>query len=378
MKQKRYLFEAVNTALTKKMAFIGGPRQVGKTTFALQFLKPSSIKNPSYMNWDSMEDKNLILKSQFRLQNEILVFDEIHKYRLWRNLIKGLYDKHHEDNKFIVTGSARLDYFRKGGDSLLGRYRYFRMHPFSITEMSAKPKASDLEQLLKFGGFPEPLFEANENMHRIWQRERTQRVVLEDLRDLQNIKETSALLMLAETLPSRVGSPLSLNNLAQDIQTSQPSINNWIEILSHLYYCFRIAPYGAPKLRAVKKLQKVYMWDWSQIENPGARFENLVASHLLKYCHYIEDTQGYEMSLRYLRDTDSREIDFVVLKNNKPIFAVECKTGDKQLSPHIKYFKERTNIPAFYQVHTKTADYGSEKTGRVMPFLNFCSYIGIP
>ncbi len=378
MKKLRYISTDVSQALQKKMVFIGGPRQVGKTTLALQFLDPSSPKNPGYLNWDRNSDKSLILRDQLPLaRNDLIIFDEIHKYRKWRNLLKGLYDKHHEDHKFLVTGSARLDYFRKGGDSLLGRYRYFRLHPFSLSELNREPKRSDLELLLKFGGFPETLFAQNENEHRIWQRERMVKVASEDIRDLENFKDISMLLLLAELLPGKVGSPLSLKSLKEDLQVSQPTIHRWVEALSHLYYCFTISPFGSSKIRAVKKLQKLYMWDWSQVESPGLRFENLVASHLLKYCHYIEDTQGYTMELRYLRDTDLREIDFVVLKNKKPIFAVECKTGDKSLSPHISYFRERTNIPEFYQVHMGQKDFGTNSSGRVLPFTQFCKELGL-
>ncbi|MCC7460500.1 MAG: AAA family ATPase, partial [Proteobacteria bacterium] len=145
------------------MVFVGGPRQVGKTTLALGFLNPSSVKNPAYLNWDRSTDKSLILKNEFSWSGKLLIFDEIHKYKNWRNLIKGLFDKHKEDHRFIVTGSARLDYFRKGGDSLLGRYRYLRLHPFSVSELSKTPKKSDMELLLKFGGFPEPLFSGSES-----------------------------------------------------------------------------------------------------------------------------------------------------------------------------------------------------------------------
>ncbi|MCO5113701.1 MAG: ATP-binding protein [Bdellovibrionaceae bacterium] len=378
MKTKRYLSPHIQSALNKKMVFIGGPRQVGKTTLSLAFVSPSTVKNKSYLNWDDTLDKSLILKNQLPLQEKILIFDEIHKYRKWRNLLKGLYDKHKEDHRFIVTGSAKLDYFRKGGDSLLGRYRYFRLHPFSALEYKKNPSPKDLENLLQFGGFPEPLFAKNENEHRIWQKDRMQKVVYEDLNDLENVKDTSLLLLLAELLPSRVGSPLSLKSLEEDLQVSQPTIKRWLEILSHLYYCFSIAPYGAKKIRAVKKLQKYYLWDWSQVDERGFRFENLVASQLLKFCHYIEDTEGYNMELRYLRDTDGREIDFVVLKNKKPIFAVECKTGEKKLSTHIQYFKERTDIPAFYQVHLGTQDYGSAPNGRVLPFIQFCKELKMP
>lgn len=378
MTKSRYLFLPIEKSLSKKMVFIGGPRQVGKTTLSLLFLKPTSVRNPQYLNWDRVSDKSLILKDQLPLEGKVLVLDEIHKYKNWRSLIKGLYDKYHEDHQIIVTGSARLDYFRKGGDSLLGRYRYFRLHPFSILELSKKPTSADLERLLKFGGFPEPLFSMDENEHRLWQKERMVKVISEDLRDLESVKDNSLLLLLAEIITSKVGSPLSLKSLEEDLQVSQPTIGRWINILNLLYYTYTIAPYGAPKIRAVKKLQKIYMWDWSQVDEPGFRFENLVASHLLKYCHHLEDIEGHTMELRYLRDTDGREIDFVVIKNKKPIFAVECKTGDKQLSPHIHYFKERTNIPLFYQVHLKEKDFGAASSGRVLPFIKFCTEIGIP
>ena len=376
MKLLRYLKPALDQALSKKMIFIGGPRQVGKTTLSLDFLKSKSIKDSGYLNWDRVSDKALILKDQFPLESSIIIFDEIHKYKNWRNLLKGLYDKYHEDHKFIVTGSARLDYFRKGGDSLLGRYRYFRLHPFSITEYKAKPTPKDLDDLMKFSGFPESLFAKNEDEHRIWQRERTVRIIQEDLRDLENVKEISQLLLLAEILPERVGSPLSLKALSEDLAVSQPTVARWLQILSNLYFCYTIAPFGGPKIRAVKKLAKLYLWDWSAVPPGGFRFENLVAGHLLRYCHYIEDTQGHVMELRYLRDTDQREIDFVVLKNKQPLFAVECKSGERSLSRHISYFKERTKIPRFYQVHLGERDYGSDSTGRVMPFIKFYQLLG--
>lgn len=376
-KIKRYLAAPVKQTLEKKMAFIGGPRQVGKTTFALNFLKPSTVKNASYLNWDRASDKSLILKDQINLNSEVIVFDEIHKYKKWRTLIKGLYDKYHEDHTFIVTGSARLDHFRRGGDSLLGRYRYFRLHPLTLNELNKSPSKGDLDSLLKFGGFPEPFFSQNEREHRLWQKERTERVIQEDLRDLESVKDISLLLLLAEILPTKVGSPLSLKSLEEDLQVSQPTVARWAGLLSLLYYNYSISPFGSQKIRSVKKLQKHYMWDWSLVVDPGFRFENLVASHLLKYCHFLEDTEGFKMELKYLRDTDGREIDFVVEKDKRPIFAVECKTGEKQLSKSIAYFRERTPIPAFYQVHLGTKDFGEAKTGRVLPFLKFCKEVGM-
>lgn len=360
------------------MVFIGGPRQVGKTTLALQYLKSPAEKNPAYLNWDRLSDRKAILQDRIPLSEPLLIFDEIHKYRYWRTLIKGLYDNYKSETRFIVTGSARLDYFRKGGDSLLGRYHYYRLHPFSLRELSKRPSADDMRTLLKYGGFPEPLFRAEEDFHRRWQRERIQRVVYEDLRDLETVKEISLIELLVESLPDRIGSPLSLKSLAEDLQVSQPTVARWIEILDRLYMTFRISPFGSPRIRAVKKEQKIYFWDWAQVEDPGARFENFVASQLLKYCHFQEDTKGYRMELRYLRDTDKREIDFVVLRDRKPIFAVECKSGEKSLSPHISYFRERTPIPRFYQVHMGRKDYGSDSTGRVLPFVKFCEELEMP
>lgn len=375
--ENRYLNEHIIKTLEKKMVFIGGPRQVGKTTLSLQILKPAKTTNPNYLNWDNNTDKSLILKNQIPFSGKITVLDEIHKYRLWRNLLKGLYDKFHTEHKFIVTGSARLDYYRRGGDSLLGRYRYFRLHPFTLPEYSSNYNQKDLDTLLKFGGFPEPLFEKNEDNHRIWIRDRMAKVVLEDLRDLENVKDVTLALLLAEILPSKVGSPLSIKSMVEDLQVSMPTIKRWLQLLEWMYYSYSVPPFGSAKVRAVKKLQKVYLWDWSQVEDPGARFENMVAGHLLKYCHYIEDTQGYAMQLCYLKDTDGREIDFVVLKNKKPIFAVECKTGEKNISKHIKYFQERTNIPAFYQVHMGDKTWGMPQTGRVLPFRDFCKQLGL-
>lgn len=370
MKRSRYLRSSIDQIIQKKMVFIGGPRQVGKTTLSLSYLTPPSAKNPQYLNWDNPTDQKIILKNEISFSSKVCVFDEIHKYKKWRSLIKGIYDKNFEDHQFIVTGSARLDHFRKGGDSLLGRYRYFRLHPFTVSELNAS--STEIQALLQFGGFPEPYFSQNTKEHKLWLNERSYRLVRDDIKDLTAIKETSLIALLIELLPSRVGSLLSLNSLSEDLQVSQPSINRWLTELEHLYYCYRISPYGSTKIRAIKKNQKLYLWDWSEVSNPGARFENMVAGHLLKMCHFLEDTEGDKFELRYLRDTDGHEVDFVVLKNKKALFAVECKTGESSVSKSINYFKERLDIPEYYQVHLGTKDFGSSKNGRVLPFKTFC------
>ena len=374
---RRYIKNPVDEDLKRKMVFVGGPRQVGKTTVALTFLSEPNEKHPAYLNWDDILIRSALLRGELPPNQKIIVLDEIHKFARWRNLVKGLYDTRKSEVSFIITGSARLDYYSKGGDSLQGRYHYYRLHPFSLREFNADPSKNDVQRLLKFGGFPEPFLRAEEKFWRRWQRERLQRVIYEDIRDLENIKEISLLELLAEELPNRVGAPLSVKNLKELLQVAHETVERWLKIFERMYYCYRIPPYGSPKVRAVKKEQKLYLWDWSIVPDPGQRFENFVASQLLKYCHLMEDTEGFRMDLRFLRDTDRREIDFVVLKEGQPIFAVECKSGEKNINPSLFYFMERTPIARFYQVHDGSKDY--EKKGvRVLPVQTFCTELELP
>lgn len=376
--RSRSLEPVIRSTLETKMVFLGGPRQVGKTTLALALIGHGADEgHPAYFNWDDPRAAGRIRRVELPPGEPLLVFDEIHKFARWRSLVKGIWDTEKSRRQILVTGSARLDYYRKGGDSLANRYRHFRLHPFSLRELARRPARSDLESLLRFGGFPEPLFGQDERAHRIWQRDRVGRVVREDLRDLEQVREISLVEQLVELLPARVGSPLSINSLREDLEVDHKTVERWLTILENLYLCFRIAPYGPPRIRAVKKSQKLYLWDWSMVPEAGPRLENLVASQLLKYCHDIEDREGHRMELRFLRDTDRREVDFVVLKDRKPLFAVECKTGERSVSPAIPYFAERTPIPRFYQVHLGEQHY---ETGAatVIPFARFCEELDLP
>lgn len=374
----RYLSSHILDDLKEKMVFLGGPRQVGKTTLSLQFLDPCSEQNPAYLNWDNPGVHKYLRTGELPIDQGVLILDEIHKYSKWRNWVKGIYDTHKSKLKILVTGSARLDYYRRGGDSLQGRYHYYRLHPFSLLELSSHPQKSHLDQLLKFGGFPEPLFKADETTWRRWQNERLTRVIHEDLISLESVKMIDQIKLMAGALPERVGAPLSVKNLAQDLEVAFATVENWITILENLYYCYRIKPFGVKGLRAAKKEKKLYLWDWSLCENAGARFENLVASQLLKFCHFQQDTQGYAMELLFLRDSQKREIDFVVVKDKKPLFAVECKTGEKALSPHIAYFAPRTNIPQFYQVHLGVKhSFVKAANAQIIPFLKFVQELGV-
>ena len=360
--------------LTNKMVFLGGPRQVGKTTLAQALLGDYHDEHPGYFNWDNPQHRRNILQQQWPLKQKLLVFDEIHKFKYWRNLTKGYYDSLKSTHQFLITGSARLDYYRKGGDSLLGRYYYHRLHPLSLPELG---DVQALPHLIHFGGFPEPYLKASKRQLRRWHLQRKERIIYSDIRDLEHVREISMIDLLVDALPQRVGSPLSRKALAEDIQVDQKTIESWLQILERVYYCFRIAPYGATRIRAVKKEQKLYLWDWSEHQDAGKRWENFVASHLLKYCHHIEDFEGERMELRYLRDTDRREVDFVVLRGGVPLFALECKCHEQQLSPHLKYFAMRTSIPRFYQVHQGNTEREIAANIVVLPFADFCEREGL-
>lgn len=373
MTYQRYLAPMVAKDLKEKVVLIGGPRQVGKTTLALQYLAPPTKTNENYLSWDSLNDREKIRQFQFS-EHKTVVFDEIHKFKSWRNLVKSFYDKLYPEKNLIVTGSAKLDFYKRGGDSMLGRYYYYRLHPLSLHEIGYS--SADLSDLLKFGGFPEPLQKQSSRFLKRWQNEVIEKIVREDVNDLEDIKDLSSMELLSMTLPSRVGSPLSVNSLREDLNASFDSVERWIQILERLFLVYRILPFGAPRIRAVKKARKLYFWNWAFVDDEGARWENLVASHLLKYCDFQRDVFGEKMELRFLRDIDGREIDFVLLQNGKPKMAVECKSGERNSTPWAGYFRNRTAIPEFYQVHRGTRDYGhAMKNNRVIPFTKFCAEV---
>lgn len=376
--ERRYLMPFILKDLAKKMVFLSGPRQVGKTTLALRLLGGDE-SHPAYFNWDNPGDQQRFLNQEFPAAQKLLIFDEIHKYARWRNYLKGLYDKTRSTRQYLVTGSARLDLFRRGGDALTGRYHFYHLHPLSLAEVDPLFHPEAVQSLLRFGGFPEPFFEQSDQNHRRWQLERHQQVLREDLRDLERVMEISLISLLADRLPALVGSPLSLNALREDLQVAHGTVRHWLAILERLYVFFRISPFGAPRIRAVKKEQKAYLWDWSAVLETGPRFENMVACQLLKYCHFVENTEGHRMELRYIRDTDKREIDFLVLKDGRPVFAVECQVKEDPLPPSLFYFAERLKIPKFYLVHLGTKDYAQATIPlRVLPFHIFVKEMELP
>ncbi|BDQ03150.1 ATP-binding protein [Ignavibacterium sp.] len=364
MQIDRYLSRNILTDLKNKMVFVGGARQVGKTTLAKE-LVAKKFDTSFYYNWDYTPDRKKIISNELPGESSLLIFDEIHKYKKWKNLIKGIYDTYKTKYKIIVTGSARLNIFRKGGDSLLGRYHYYTLHPFSLAELENihnefKPfeglqfktsfYKSGFEKLFTFGGFPEPLLSQDSKVLRRWHNEKSERLFREDIRDIENLRDINSMMLLRDILPSRAASPISINNLSEDLEVSHRAITNWLNVLEAFYYSFRVYPFTSRKIRSIKKECKLYLIDWSEVENEGAKFENLIASHLLKFVHYLYESEGYKTNLFYLRNVDKKEVDFLVTIDNKPWFSVETKLNDKTPSPNIFYFKERLKIPFNYQV----------------------------
>ena len=360
----RYLAAALRADLARKMAFVAGPRQVGKTTLALGL--PGA--RGAYLNWDVAQHRDRILRGELPA-GRLWILDEIHKYRRWRNYLKGLYDGRPPGQRILVTGSGRLDLYRFGGDSLQGRYHLLRLHPFSAAELGMS-RPAQLADLLRLGGFPEPFLGGSETQARRWSREHRSLLVREEIAALERIQDLGHLELLMLRLPELVGSPLSVNALREDLQVSHKAVESWIGALERLYAVFRLPPFGAPRIRAVKKERKHYHLDWTVVPDEGARFENLVACHLLKWVHFEQDTKGRDLELRYFRDVAGREVDFVVVEGRQPRLLVECKWGDAAVDASLRYLKARFPRADAWQISASgTKDYQAPDGVRVAPAL---------
>ncbi len=337
----RYIETYIKNDLKKKMVFIGGPRQCGKTTLAQSVLK--DYGSGRYFNWDSDADRKAILKQQWGHDDRLLVFDELHKFARWKNWIKGLYDTQKTIHQFLVTGSARLDAYRRGGDSLLGRYHYWRLHPFTLSELPKGITAAEaFKRLMVLGGFPEPFLDGSETQARRWRQERFDRVIRDDIRDLENVKDIQTIALLVDLLRTRVGGIIAVSSLAQDLQVAPATITHWLEILERMYIIFIVKAHAGNLARTIQKPIKVYFYDNADVEgDEGARFENLVATHLLKQLQFFQDRDGYRYELRYIRDREKREVDFVILKDRHVDEIIEAKWADQTFSSSLYYFAEK-------------------------------------
>ncbi len=357
----------------RQMLFLMGPRQFGKTTTSRE--SATSFDENLYLNWDNQEHRALVLAGpaavagrmqleRLREKTPLLILDEIHRYGRWKNFLKGLFDSYPEKVKILVTGSARLDIFKAGGDSLMGRYFPYRMHPLSVAELVdtgiredpilCQPRRMDdgaFEALVRFGGFPEPFLRQEQRFSNRWRRLRSQQLFKEDLRDLTRINELDVVESLAEILRRRSGQLTSYSSLARSVNASVDSIRRWLTTLGFLYYCFAVRPWSRNIARALRKEPKYYLWDWSTVEDSGQRAENLVASALLKAVHFWTDQGLGEFGLYFVRDKQKREVDFVVTREDRPWFLVEVKSsGAASLSPQLAYFQRQSGAAHAFQV----------------------------
>jgi predicted AAA+ superfamily ATPase len=350
------------------MAFVTGPRQVGKTTVCRDL-----GSERWYLNWDDQDDREVILAGPgavadrlglSRLQKDppVVVFDELHKYRRWRTFLKGFYDRHQERVRIVVTGSARFDVFRQGGDSLMGRYLRYRLHPLSVGELvhpgerdieilpPRQPADADWEALLMHGGFPEPFVHADGRFSRRWQGLRSELLIRQDVRDLTRIQELDQLEMLVRLLAGRSGAQVNYTALSNQVRTSVDTMRRWIGSLCQLHHGFLIRPWFRNVARSLRKEPKWYLRDWSMIEDPGSRAETMIACHLKKAVESWEDAGFGSYALHYLRDKEKREVDFLVVRNSEPWFLVEVKRKQGELHPALTYFRGVLGAPHTFQV----------------------------
>ncbi len=352
----------------RQMAFIIGPRQVGKTTTCRSHAT-------AYLNWDNLDDREVILAGPAKLAEKlrldklrevppVALFDELHKHPRWKQLLKGFFDTYADRVTIVVTGSARMDVFRRGGDSLMGRYFTYRMHPFSVAETLTQslpdserivrkpqePAAADWDALWTHGGYPEPYLKRDMRFSRRWRTLRQQQLLQEDVRDLTQIQQLGQLEVLYRLLADRSGGQLVYSNLARQIRTSVDTVRRWIDMFCGLYVGFLVRPWFRNVARSLRKEPKWFLRDWSTIEDPGQRAETFIACHLLKAVDGWNDLGLGEFQLGYLRDREKREVDFVVTRRNQPWFLVETKHADDAVTASLAHFQKQTNAPLAFQV----------------------------
>jgi uncharacterized protein len=350
----------------RQMALVSGPRQVGKTTTC------RSVSN-EYLNWDNAGDRRLLLPGPasiaqalhldvLRAKSPVATLDELHKYTKWKSLLKGFFDSYGDRVHLIVTGSSRIDIFRRGGDSLMGRYFLYRMHPWSVAESlrthlpqkeihaPEEVRSADWDALREHGGFPEPFLRRDSRFTRRWRSLRYEQLSREDLREIALVSDLGTLETLMQILAEHSGQQLVYSNLAQEIQVSVDTVKRWIDLLTRLHYGFVVRPWFRNVTKSLRKEPKWFLRDWSGIPDDGARAETLAACHLLKAVEGWTDLGFGDFELRYLRDKQKREVDFLVVKDRTPWFLVEVKMSDATLSPWLGYFQAQINAQHAFQV----------------------------
>jgi hypothetical protein len=371
MKPKTRLYDtllAEHLAKQRQMAFVSGPRQVGKTTTC-------RVHGDTYIDWDNIDDRESILAGPAKLIDHykldrlsrtppVVIFDELHKYPRWKQFLKGFFDTYADQLRIMVTGSSRMDVYRRGGDSLMGRYFLYRMHPFSVAETLTqdlpdekriirppkKVSPANFDALWNHGGYPEPFLKRDMRFSRRWQSLRLEQLVREDIRDLTQIHQLDQLELLVKLLAERSAHQLIYGNLANDVRVSIDTTRRWIDVLVSLHLGFLIRPWFKNVSRSLRKEPKWFLRDWASIKDPGDKAETFVACHLLKAVEGWNDMGLGKFELGYLRDKEKREVDFLVAREGKPWFLVEAKQRDESISPSLKYFQQQLAAPFAFQV----------------------------
>lgn len=344
---KRVQESAILKDLEKKMVFLCGPRQVGKTWLAKKIC--DNFKRPIYLNYDRLEDREIINKENWPKNTDLIVLDEIHKKSDWKNYVKGIFDTRDPILRILVTGSSRLEMFRQVGDSLAGRFFRHRMLPLSLTEIArnGEPGVVDLEKIMARGGFPEPLLASDPIDADRWRMQYIDGLIRTDVLDFDRIHDFRAIQLVLEMLRRRVGSPVSCLSIAQDAQISPVTVKKYIDIFEGLYIIFRVTPFSKNIARSLLKEPKIYFHDTGMvIGDEGARFENLVATSLLKHVYGLVDYKAEPWQLQYIRTKDGDEVDFCLTQNNTAELMIETKVRFKDVPSTLVRYNDKYKIPA--------------------------------
>lgn len=349
---KRYLHEPVLKDLAKKMVILTGPRQVGKTYLAKELM--AAFKKPQYLNYDALDNARVIQSRQWAVNADMLIFDEIHKMKIWKRFLKGIYDTRPAHQSILVTGSSRLDTFRQAGESLAGRYYHIRLYPLSVRELKGKVESFEaVSALNRLGGFPEPFLSGSETEAARWRNQYYTDLIREDILEFSRVHEIRAMRLLVELLRTRVGSPLSFRSIAEDLQIAPNTVRKYMDILESLHIVFLIRPFHTNVARAILKEPKIYFYDTGYVQGgEGIKLENTCANCLLKHVHFLQDICGKNIDLHYIRTKTGHEIDFAISENKVLSQLIKVKLASNAVSPALHYFlKKISKVSAVQLVH---------------------------
>ena len=372
LKREPYIHIWEDLSSEKRMVLLAGPRQCGKTTLAKMIA--TQFTNSLYFNWDIITDRRKLIDDPYFFQTmlrrdestPLVLLDEIHRYKDWKNYLKGVYDRFHDTYRFLVSGSGRLDLYQKGGDSLAGRYYSFHLWPLTLGELHGRGNTLDefradpllvdtddreesqatWRRLSSFSGFPEPYLAARPTTYRRWSTAYHRQLIREDIRDLTGIRSVDDLETLFALLPARVGAPLSIPSLSTDLKVAYNTVKSWLDAFEKFYLTFTLTPWARQVSRAIQKERKVYVFDCALIEDPAKRFENMIALELFRAVSNWNDLGLGRFGLHYIRTKEGREVDFVLVEKERPLLLVEAKLRAHDPNVNLKRFQTALSIPA--------------------------------